>query len=520
MADPKQILAAINPKLYNKAPENSSDLEKLKKIKELTKVGKFVEATKFVSPQALTYSGDFNAGYTLDLEGFSLDKRGVEASYKLTYETYAESLEPIYYYLLDFMNDLGLRPRKIIDNFASAPGSSHFSEMGQKKTIMQQQATTLLGNINTVIRSILNLVYDLKQFRMRLETYDHLREKEHKSEALLSLKQIWMDKVDITRGTTSIKGLATGQSAFITLIDAFLVVDTQNDVDRIDLNDRVKRVLKERLAEFEIWLVESERELRKRYEIEKTYLKSQVSSLQLYTRWVKPYLNYANELEQGDLKNPGITKAFNRVVLQLSLFGTRKVDPVEAGKSGILPEFFTDSKLINRLKSRGELRDYNIAILVEFIFRAVPQSGAFIGRADVEFSAYVLNNEELEAFNKALEQDDLDAGLSLVQGVTDESLGQLKEDIDFFLNDDSKEEKKPSKEKDSSDVNPFLALFGYYDREEKKEEKKPSKKEFKEIKGDSYYEEFVRGLGASDAVGTLFTLFDVYKKAHGMGSYA
>lgn len=520
MAEPKQILAAINPKLYNKDPESESDVEKIKKIKELIKEGKFVEATKFVSPQALKYSGDFNGGYTLDLEGFSLDKRGVEASYKLTYETYAESLEPIYYYLLDFMNDLGLRPKKIIDNFTSAPGSSHFSEMGQKKTIMQQQATTLLGNINTVIRSILNLVYDLKEFKIRLETYDHLRDKEYKSAALLSLKQVWLDKVDITRGNTSIKGLATGQGGFVTLIDAFLVINTQKDVDNIDLNDRVKRILKERLADFEIWLVESERELRKRYEIEKTYLKSQVSSLQLYTRWVKPYLKYANELEQGDTKNPGLTKAFNRTVLQLSLFGTRKVDPVEAGKGGILPDFFANSKLIDRLKSKGDLREYNIVILVEFVFRAVPQSGAFIGRADIEFSAYVLNNEELEAFNKTLENDDLDSGLSLVQGITDESLGQLKEDIDFFLNDNSKEVKKSEKEKESSDVNPFLALFGYYNKKEKKEEKKPSKKEIKEIKGDSYYEEFVRELAASEAVGTLFTLFDIYKKSHGMGSYA
>ncbi len=520
MAEPKQILAAINPKLYNKEPENLEEEEKLKKIKELISEGKFVEATKFVSPQALKFSGDFNGGYTLDLEGFSLDKRGVEASYKLTYETYAESLEPIYYYLLDFMGDLGLRPKKIIDNFTSAPGSSHFSEMGQKKTIMQQQATTLLGNINTVIRSILNLVYDLKEFKVRLESYNHLKDKNKKEAALLSLKQIWMDKVDVTRGNTSIKGLATSQAGFMTLIDAFLAIKTQKDVERIDLNERVKRVLKERLADFEIWVVESERELQKRYEIEKTYLKSQVNSLQLYTRWVKPYLSYANELEQGDKKNPGLVKAFNRTILQLSLFGTRKVDPIDAAKSGILPNFFTNPKLIDRLKKKGELRDYNIAVLVEFTFRAVPQTGAFIGRADIEFSAYVLNNEELEAFNKTMEKDDLDSGISLVQGVTDESLGQLKQDIDYFINDEDKKEEKSKDKSDNDDVNPFLAIFGYYNKKEEKSEKKQEKKEIKKIKGDSYYEEYVRELAASEAVGTMFTLFDIYKKSHGMGSYA
>ena len=67
--------------------------------------------------------------------------------------------------------------------------------------------------------------------------------------------------------------MAFGQSAFITLIDAFLSVKTVKDVDNLDLNERVKRIVKERLAEFNIWLGESESELRKRYEIEKSYLR-------------------------------------------------------------------------------------------------------------------------------------------------------------------------------------------------------------------------------------------------------
>jgi hypothetical protein len=40
-------------------------------------------------------------------------------------------------------------------------------------------------------------------------------------------------------------------------------------------------------------------------------------------------------------------------------------------------------------------------------------------------------------------------------------LGQLKGDIDYFLNEKSEEEKK-KEEKNENDINPFLALFGYY----------------------------------------------------------
>ncbi len=523
MVEPKQILAAINPALYNKKPTSPAEKEKLELVKSLAKEGKILEAAGNTNPKSLSVSGDFNGGYSIDSEGFELNEKegDVDSSQKLTYETYAESLEPIYFYLLDLMDEMNLKPKKLIDNFASAPGSAHFSEMGQKKTIMQQQASKLLGDINTVVRSILNLVYDLKEFRIRLDSYEMLKDKEKKNMALLSLKQIWMDKVDMNKGNSSIKAMAFGQSAFITLMDAFLSVNSAEDVKKLDLNDRVKRIVLERLAEFNIWVSESEGELRKRYEIEKNYLKSQVNSLQLYTRWAKPYLKYANELEQADSSNPGLVKVFNRTILQLTLLGTRKVDAVSLGRDNTIPSFFTDRDLVERLQKKGDLRDYTACVLVEFTFRAVPQQNAFIGRVDINFSAYALNNEEMKLFEKTLKDDDLDSGLKLIQGITDDSLGQLKGDIDYFLNEKSEEEKK-KEEKNENDINPFLALFGYYnEKSEKKEKSKEKKKEeFKFPRGDNYYEKYMRSVAAADAVNTLFTLFDVYKKAHGMASYS
>jgi hypothetical protein len=217
MADFKQILAAINPGLYNKAPTSPAEKAKLDKVISLGKEGKIIEAAGNTNPKCISVTGDFNAGFSMDLSGFKFNSKegDTDASQKLTYETYAESLEPVYFYLLDLMEEMGLKPKKLVDNFTSAPGSAHFSEMGQKKTIMQQQASKLLGDINTVVRSILNLVYDLKEFRIRLESYEMLKNKEKKNMALLSLKQIWMDKVDVNKGNSSIKAMAFGQSAFI-----------------------------------------------------------------------------------------------------------------------------------------------------------------------------------------------------------------------------------------------------------------------------------------------------------------
>ena len=124
------------------------------------------------------------------------------------------------------MNDFGLKTEKIIDNFTSSPGSGHFGELGQRATIMQQQGAKILADINAVLRSVLNLIYDLKDFKMRLSQYGGLKSKDKliRDAAILSLKQIWMDKVDIQKGNSSIKSMALGQAGFITLIDAFLSV--------------------------------------------------------------------------------------------------------------------------------------------------------------------------------------------------------------------------------------------------------------------------------------------------------
>ena len=72
------------------------------------------------------------------------------------------------------------------------------------------------------LRSVLNIIYDLKEFRIRLSHYDDLKT-EKKEAAILALKQIWMDKVDIQKGNSSIKAMALGQAGFQTLIDAFLL---------------------------------------------------------------------------------------------------------------------------------------------------------------------------------------------------------------------------------------------------------------------------------------------------------
>jgi hypothetical protein len=477
MANIKQLIGKINPNLY---AVNGKGLLKKYKDSENIPAGEIV-------PKPL-------------------------AEYELGYDSTSETLEPIYFFILDLMNDFGFNVVKLVDNFSSSPGSGHFSEMGQRATLMQQQGTKLLGDVNTVLRSVLNIIYDLKEFKIRLQNYDESRAKDDakKGAAILGLKQLWMDKVDMLKGNSSIKALAM-QGGFQPVIDAFLVVQNEKDVHKLDLNDRIKRILLPRINEFNLWLDHSEKELRKRYELEKTYLKSQVNSLKLYTRWAKPYLKAANDLERTEkIGEPSLVKVFNTILLELTILGKSPINVKDAALEGELPIEF------QKLKTK---RAYYKCTLVDFNFRGIPQKisqsshYSFGGKADVTFSSYVLNEDELSKLKDLLIDSESDDVLSLVEAMTTESLGPLKDEINSFLDEVKEEEKEEGS-------NPFVALVGGYEKRADKKSNPEKNKKIGKIRPDDYIErEHLREYASGKSKEITFKLFDVYKKSHGMASY-
>ena len=501
MVNIHQIISAVNPLLYyNTSNDKYAAKKELEEFKGVINKEGIQKAAEGAKPKPLE-------------------------QHTLIYDSSSETLEPVYFFILDLMNDFHLSPEKLVDNFTSSPGSGHFGDLGQRATIMQQQASRILGDINNVMKSILNLVYDLKEFKIRLQTYDDLKspKKEVQESALLALKQIWIDKVDINKGNSSIKAMAFGQGGFQTLLDAFFFVKDESlkgpNGKEVDLNDRVKRVLKQRIHEFNLWLSESEKELRKRYEMERKYLKSQVNSIKLYSRWAKPYMKSALQLEmKDDSKNPALVKTFNSILLELTLLGKSKLDLESAVEREELPKEFAKMKL---------KRNYYSCVVVDFNFRGVPkkvspyqQHYMFGGRAEITFSAYALNDDELKIVKKELEKADIGDAFKLIEDSTTGSLEEMESEIDMFLREEEETEKKTEQKIQRDSSNPFLALLGFYNP---KPESKPSEKvsEVDEaVKSDNYLEKrYLRPLVSKTAKETAFNLFDIYKKAHGMPSY-
>jgi len=484
-----KIIACINPDKY---------ADRAKDVGFVDRTG-FKKALKENFWQACKDMGKFN------LSPISSEE------HKIVYDSTSETLEPVYFWILDKMSDIAGKPEKLVDTFISSPGSGHFSELMGKATKMQEEAMKILGSVNTVIKSIINIIYDLKEFEIRLSQYksSHSKDKVESEAGVLALKQIWMDNVDIKRGRGSLNMLAQDLN-FVTIRDAFMLAKTIEEIDDMDLNDRVKRMLKPRIQEFLKWKELSERELTKRYEIQKTYLKSQVNALKLYSRWAKPYLKAALQLEQKEPgRSPDMVTAFNTIRFELTLFSKREFDFMNAVFKKQLPDSFRDAKL---------KRNYYSCVLIDIYFRGIPQRVGqhyvFGGRAEVTFKAYALNKDETDMLDEKLKESDLNDALTLVSGATEESLEQLKEDIDYYL----KKEEEEKKQESMKDVNPFSALLGLEEKKKKPEEEK-EKKKTKEIKPDNFIEKMARSLAEVSAKESCFIIFDVYKKAHDMASH-
>ncbi len=432
-------------------------------------------------------------------------------SYELIYDSLNEGLEPIYFWMVDFMKDsrpagLGLDVWKGLEESEASVTSGYFGEIGQRVSLMQQKTIDYLGLINNIIKSILNLIYDLREFEMRLAPYDKLNKKEstedEKKEAIFSLKGLWMDQVDARKGRGSIN-LLVQDLQFVTLRDAFFYVTSAEQVKNLDFNERVKNILVRKISEFLDWKERSEKEIRQRYEIEKTYLKSQAGTLRLYANWVKPYLIAAQKLKMKgsspqSLMNPNIVNAFSNMEIEIKLYGKREI------KADAVHDTYKGIELA--------IKHY---ILIEIIlkFRSIPstvsgQGGRHYvhgGRTNVTFKGFVVDNLELEA----IENLELLEDLQLIDDYIGTSLNKLQEDIEKY---DKPEIKKEEKVKRGID-NPFSGIFdGFKELFDPLKEltmpKKGTGKEFiyKDIKKEA--ESSVKSL--------TYVIYNTYKKTHGM----
>ena len=388
---------------------------------------------------------------------------------KLGYETFQSSLEPVYYWLHDALKGetFGFKydVEKIKDEFAAAEASMFYGELGRRRTELEKRASELMGTINMIVKSILNLIYDLKEFELRLDEYNKLHSDESAVavSADYALKTIWLTEVDSKKGPGSINVLVQNLN-YVMLRDAFFSVQIPvGEVDEIekevlkkikseselDVPDLVRRILQGRIKEYIKWRDISEKELKKRYKIERSYLKSQVNSLQLYTKWARPYLIATRKLLPMELGTADIGElpvTFNTMLTFLDLFAKKKVKIGEKTGSSKNIEV---SKYISVKDDKEEEKDNDVYSIIEvkFIYRVVPGGQAqegyrgHLGTVDITLIGYEMQAKDLENL-KNKQQDEV---MSFIDVGTKDTLEAIEDDIRKYLAEEDSEGKKYKK---------------------------------------------------------------------------
>ena len=172
-------------------------------------------------------------------------------------------------------------------------------------------------------------------------------------------------------------------------------------------------------------------------------------------------------------------------------------------------------------------------MLVDFTYRGhvsqrVTQGGDYGfargGRVEITYDSYALNEQEWEFVQKEYETSDAIDSMKFSSEIAESALEDLKEDLKHFLDgkyEEDIEAEKKKKEKED-DINPFTALWDLvkdlFRTDANKLGKMEKIDEIKEMKKDNFIERQVRADAAEKASSSLYTVYDIYKKAHGQAS--
>ena len=452
--------------------------------------------------------------------------------YEMEIHSFTESIEKYYFWIVDFVRKMGYKIEKHKEEMGASVVSQFFGEMSARRQYLEKRGMEILATINTVIKSIVNLLYDLREFDRRLSIYDdlHSNDPKKKEAARQALKRVWMDEVDIRKGNASINAMSAQRGLeFTTLRDAFMVAKDLESIDKMDLNDRVKRILKGRLEEYFKWEKESEKELRQRRKIELAYLKSQVEALRLYSIWAKPYLKAAQMLsfKEPNIRDVDLIQAFDQSVIEIIIRGTKaygikdfihpfglpkKYSPPLMRKSALPtlfePKVFSKAE-IARLKTKhsGPLA-YSV-IELRFLWRTKPtmvsqgQGGGVyrqMGKLNIQFIGYAMTKEEYDELKKQEEKE----AMKFIEGLTTQSLEAMRDELEKYLGELEGLEKKEEKKK-------FVPLLDRFTKPSKSSKGGLLESLFSTQK---ILERRAKELVKIETADRLFNIYDIFKKAH------
>lgn len=336
--------------------------------------------------------------------------------YKLQVNTPFQSLGKFYNMILDELRGVGgFALVRINQSLSASPTSAFYGDVAQRKAYAKEQVDKSMQIIGGVVQTVIKLIYSLREFDLILKIFDSLKSKDltKKFASEQNLKRIFIDEVDIKKGRGSINNLTTAQGMeFVALRDSFMVIKNLKSIGDIKVNDRIKRILKDRYNEFLNWKEAYEKDMRSRKKIQRQYLKSQVESMKMQLEWARPFYTLMQQLKIGTgVANPDLLAGIDTSIIKTKLRGTKGGE----GK-GKLATAFVD---------------------VEFKFKTKPtqvrteqgQTFHHLFRVEVKYTPYVMPNSIYKKFIEKETMKDID----FLEELIGQSLAAIKDDLEKYM---------------------------------------------------------------------------------------
>lgn len=424
---------------------------------------------------------------------------GGDAKYKVYIESPQQGVEPFYFWILSFMQKaklgLGLeRIEKIKDVFSASETSAYWGDVEARRAIQQDRFEKYMTNVGAMTKSLIQMLRDLRILEERLDYYKKADTGDEG--AMTALKTIWTDLVE-GKSPTSVFALA-GQPGYVTLPDLFFsnkakkIEEIDKYVKGLEMNERVRSILKQKLEKFLLWKEHTFKELDQRQKFQLKYLRQHMQVINLYLAWLKPYLVNIKKLQTVSTSRAELVKAFDTSVIELELLGI-------SGKKPKAEPDITDPSL----KS---------VIRVKFDFTAIPQiayqegaaKGAIhIGKTVITIEGFVATEKYIQEYIKKQDEENFEILKSV-----NESIEAMKEELDKYLGLAGQLEKKEEKKEEKEGFfEPFKAIYKGFKEIFETKEKKPERLKVK-------IQELEDTFNATKKM--TYALYYIFKKSFGM----
>lgn len=382
--------------------------------------------------------------------------------YRMIYESFNMSLEQLYYWTLNHLREDMAFPKihKLTDVFSASENSSMFGQQAQRKSIQEDRATNYLRGISELVKTLFQIVRELRVLDERLEIYENADDSQTADK---TLKGIYADFAENKGGQTqpgSIYQLAN-QVGYAVLPDLFFntwVKDKDKIADIIDdtgYNEQVKNIVKRKLYQYLTWKEKTYKELTQRRKFQIKYLRQHYTVIKTYIGWVKPYLKHIRRLEmnEDELDSPDLITSFETGSTEIEILGV-KPNPGNELNSCVLMHY-----------------KYNTRPLMQFQ-QERNQGPAHIGKCMMTIRTYAWTDKQIELY-KAMRRDEELELLGLVDDKLGSAMDMLGDELEEYLKEaegtlerEEKNASAPKKDEGLQKVggdmklhDPFVAVF-------------------------------------------------------------